>query len=96
VRGFSDPDEFLAVVQAHSAPVAILDVWMDRMNGLEVQFKLRRISPHTQIIIMTGRGDPGVKQTANEMGGVAFFIKPFDDEEFISAIRRALARNSNP
>jgi FixJ family two-component response regulator len=92
-RAFSDPADFLAFVQTRSVPVAILDVWMDRMTGLEVQFKLRRISPHTQIIIMTGRGDPGVKQTATEMGASAFFVKPFDDEEFISAIRTALAAN---
>ena len=38
---------------------------------------------------MTGRGDPGVKQTATEMGAIAFFVKPFDDEEFICAIRTA-------
>jgi FixJ family two-component response regulator len=91
VRAFSDPADFLAFVQTHSVPVAILDVWMDRITGLEVQFKLTRISPHTQTIIMTGRGDPGVKQTATEMGAIAFFIKPFDDEEFIAAIRTALA-----
>src|SRR5437773_2715875 len=35
VRGFSDPADFLAFVQTHSVPVAILDVWMDRMTGLE-------------------------------------------------------------
>jgi len=90
VRGFRDPTDFLAFVQTRSVPVAILDVWMARMTGLEVQFKLTRISPHTQIIVMTGRGDPGVKQTATEMGAIAFFVKPFDDEEFISAVRTAL------
>ena len=92
VRGFSDPVDFLDFVQTHSVPVAILDVWMDRMTGLEVQFKLSRISPQTQIIIMTGRDDPGVKQAATEMGALAVFIKPFDDSEFISAIRTALVR----
>jgi len=92
-RGFSDPADFLASIETHPVPVAILDVWMDRMTGLEVQSKLTRISPHTQIIIMTARGDPGVKQTASEMAAIAFFVKPFDDEEFISAIRTALAVN---
>ena len=93
MRGFSDPPDFLAFVQSHFVPVAILDIWMDRMNGLEVQSKLRRISPQTQIIIMTGRDDRGVKQTAREVGAIAIFVKPFDDQEFISAIHTALAVN---
>jgi two-component system response regulator FixJ len=91
VRGFGDPADFLTFVQTHPVPVAILDVWMNWMTGLEVQFKLTRISPHTRIIMMTGRDDPGVKQTAKEMGAIAFFLKPFDDEEFLSAIRTALS-----
>ena len=93
MRGFSKPTDFLAFVQSHSVPVAVLDVWMDRMTGLEVHAKLKRISPRTRVIIMTGRGDPGVKRTATAMGAIAFLVKPFDDEEFISAIRRALSNH---
>ena len=35
VRGFNKPKEFLSHVQAHSVPVAILDIWMEEMSGLE-------------------------------------------------------------
>lgn len=90
VCGFTDPAEFLSSVQTHVVPVAVLDVWMEQMTGLEVQSKLARLSPQTQMIVMTGRGDPGVKQTATDLGAAAYFVKPFDDEEFISAIRTAL------
>jgi FixJ family two-component response regulator len=90
VCGFTDPTEFLTSVQAHVVPVAVLDVWMEQMTGLEVQSKLARLSPQTQMIVMTGRGDAGVKQTATDLGAAAYFVKPFDDEEFISAIQTAL------
>jgi FixJ family two-component response regulator len=40
---------------------------------------------------MTGRKDTGAKQTAMEFGATAFFIKPFDDEEFLCAVREALS-----
>jgi two-component system, LuxR family, response regulator FixJ len=87
---FSEPEQFLAYVATHSVPVAILDIWMEQMTGLEVQAKLAKISPSTRVIIMTGRKDPGAQKTALEFGAAAFFTKPFDDEEFLGAIRDAL------
>jgi two-component system response regulator FixJ len=64
---------------------------MEQMTGLEVQAKLSRLSPATRVIVITGRKDPAVEQTAMQSGAVAFFGKPFDDEEFLVAVRRALS-----
>jgi len=61
------------------------------MSGLEVQSRLRRISPSTRVIIFTGKEDPLVRSAALNAGASAFFTKPFDDEEFLTAIRMALA-----
>jgi FixJ family two-component response regulator len=90
VRSFREPREFLAHVEKNPVPLVILDVWMEQMTGLEVQAKLHRISPRTRVIIMTGRKDPGAEKTALEFGAEAFFLKPFDDEEFLAAVHRAL------
>lgn len=91
VRAFREPGDFLAHVEGTRVPVVILDVWMEKMTGLEVQAKLARISPSTRVIIMTGRKDAAAEETAMEFGAHAFFLKPFDDEEFLAAVRRALA-----
>jgi len=61
------------------------------MNGLEVQSRLRKISPLTRIIIFTGKDDPLVRSTALNAGASAYFTKPFDDEEFLAAVRSALS-----
>jgi len=90
VRSFREPREFLAHVEKNPVPLVILDVWMEQMTGLEVQAKLARISPNTRVIVMTGRKDPGAEKTAMDFGAVAFFLKPFDDEEFLAAVHRAL------
>ena len=63
---------------------------MEQMTGLEVQARLSTLSPHTRVIIMTGRQDPGAQELALQSGAVAFFTKPFDDEQFLDAVRRAL------
>ena len=88
---FSDPDKFLEYAKVHRAPVAVIDVWMPLMNGLEVQSRLREISPSTRVIIFTGKEDPLVRCTALNAGASAFLTKPFDDEELLTAIRLALA-----
>ena len=90
VRSFSEPHAFLEHVQTNPVPLVILDVWMEQMTGLEVQAKLARISPSTRVIIMTGRKDPGAHKTAMDFGAVAFFLKPFDDVEFLAAVHSAL------
>ena len=90
VRSSRDPQEFLSHVETNPVPLVILDVWMEQMTGLEVQAKLARISPSTKVIVMTGRKDPGAQKTAMEFGAVAFFLKPFDDEEFLAAVHSAL------
>ena len=61
------------------------------MNGLEVQSRLREISPSTRVIIFTGKEDPLVRSTALGAGASAFFIKPFDGDEFLSAVQLALS-----
>jgi two-component system response regulator HydG len=90
-RTFDDPDSFLASIKSNPIPVAILDVWMDGITGLELQSKLLNISPHTRVIIMTGRSDGGVRQTALKMGASAFLVKPFGDLELINAVQAAFA-----
>jgi two-component system response regulator HydG len=94
VRGFNQPKDFLAHVRAHDVPVVILDIWMEGMTGLEVQAHLSGISPGTRVIVITGRDDPAAKLAAMKLGVVAFFTKPFDDNQFLNAVRGALAIHS--
>src|SRR6266581_2658622 len=86
---FSDPVAFLARLEHAACRVAVLDVWMPQMNGLEVQACLRRDSPETRIIFMSGRDDPLVRQNALDAGAVAFLAKPFDDENLVRLVREA-------
>ncbi len=88
---FSDPVAFLARLKHARCRVAVLDVWMPQMNGFEVQACLRRDSPETRIIFMTGRDDPSVRQTALDGGAFAFLTKPFEDETLVRLIHNAVA-----
>ena len=91
VEKFSNPADFLSELEQRECRVAVLDVWMPDMNGLEVQACLRRDSPETRIIFISGRDDPAVRQTALEGGAFGFLAKPFDDEVFLQLIHKAAA-----
>lgn len=90
-KTFEDPREFLRYAQTHRPAVALIDVCMPQMSGLEVQSRLAKISPSTRVIIFTGKDDPLVRSTALNAGASAFLTKPFDDEELLTVIRLALA-----
>ena len=89
IEVFSEPSIFLSSVAKRAYRVAILDVWMPKMNGLEVQRVLRKDAPETRVIFLTGRPDPAVRQTALEAGALGFLPKPFDDEALLELIRTA-------
>jgi len=90
-RSFDKPKEFLVHVQTNAVPLVVLDLLMGEMNGLDVQAELSEVSPQTRVIVITGREDPKMKQAALRAGAVAFFSKPFDDDQFLDAVRAALA-----
>jgi two-component system response regulator FixJ len=92
VRPFNKAEDFLAHASTQYVPVVVTDIWMDRVTGLEVLARLCAISPKTRVIVITAREDLAARATAMAIGPVAFFMKPFDDEKFIGAVRDALNR----
>ena len=90
VRGFNKGEDFIAYVASHEVPLVVLDIWMEEMTGLEVLARLCAISPQTHVVVITGREDSAARITAMQIGTVAFFIKPFDDEQFLEVVHRAL------
>jgi two-component system, LuxR family, response regulator FixJ len=90
VRPFSKAEEFLTYAKTNQVPLVVTDVWMDQVTGLEVLARLCAISPKTKVIVMTAREDLAARATAMAIGPAAYFIKPFDDEKFLTAVRDAL------
>src|SRR3977135_3999601 len=93
VRTFNRAEDFLAHAGTHHVPVVVTDIWMDGVTGLEVLARLCAISPNTRVIVITAREDLAARATAMAIGPVAFFMKPFDDEKFIAAVRDALGQS---
>ena len=90
VHAFGEPETFLKYLGQNQVALAILDIWMDRITGMELLAHLCSRSPQTRVIFITGHDDPAAHQTVMQAGAFAFFIKPFDDKQFLFAVRSAL------
>ncbi len=88
---FSEPLVFLAFVICNTVTLAVIDIFMPGMSGLEVQKKLQAISPKTRVIISTANDEDSVRNAAIQGGAIAYFIKPFDDDAFLAAVHKGLA-----
>jgi two-component system response regulator FixJ len=95
VLAFNKPEEFLAHAATHPVSVVVTDIWMKGVTGLEILARMCAISPRPRVIVITARDDLAARATAMAIGPVAFFIKPFNDEEFLAAVRQALAQAKN-
>ena len=89
-RTFDNPDLFLAYAREHLVKLAVLDVWLPQLTGIDVQERLREVSPETIVIIITGREETAMRTAATEAGAFGFLSKPFEDEAFLTLVRGAL------
>jgi FixJ family two-component response regulator len=71
----------------------VLDVRLPGSSGLDLQTALGQAQQIMPIIFITGYGNVPVSVRAMKGGALDFLEKPFNDEELLDAIRRALARS---
>ena len=94
VNAFTDPTKFLEHAATHCPDIAIVDILMPEMNGLEVQACLRRVSPATRVVMLTAKDDPSVRRMAMNAGASGFFIKGVESGEFLAGVK-ATADSTN-
>jgi FixJ family two-component response regulator len=92
VRAFNKPQDFLDHAAANPVSVVVTDIWMEGVTGLEILARMCALSPRPRVIVITARDDLAARATAMAIGPVAFFIKPFNDEQFLAAVHDALAQ----
>jgi two-component system response regulator DesR len=84
-------DEVLAAAREHRPDVALLDIEMPGMDGIEAAAALRREVPDCTPLILTTFGRPAYLRRAMEAGAAGFLVKDAPAERLANAIRRAAA-----
>lgn len=83
-----DADAFL---QRHSADVAIIDINLPRLTGIEIIRRMRARGDTTPALILTAQGKTSERVAGLDAGADDYLVKPFDMPELIARLR-ALAR----
>ncbi|MER5274613.1 response regulator transcription factor [Streptomyces sp. NPDC002809] len=84
-------DEVLAAAGEHRIDVALLDIEMPGMTGIEATAELRRALPDVKIVVVTTFGRPGYLRRAMESGADAFLVKDAPASQLAEAVRKVLA-----
>jgi FixJ family two-component response regulator len=90
---YSSGHEFLTTKDTSHFECIIADIFLPRMNGLELQHQLRKTGNFVSIVFITGRGDMSIGVHAMRAGAVDVLEKPFDDEKLLTAIEHGVQRS---
>lgn len=93
----SSGEEALRLVDEENPAVAILDIMLPGISGLEVCEKIRDKYPMTGIIMVSAKSQDIDKILGLEKGADDYIIKPFNPQELILRVKSLMRRvNLNP
>ncbi len=81
-------DEVIAAAQASKPDVALLDVEMPGLDGIEAAAALRAAVPGVRVLMVTTFGRPGYLRRAMEAGAAGFVVKDTPAAQLADAVRR--------
>jgi DNA-binding NtrC family response regulator len=86
----ADGKSALSILSRQSFDLVLTDLMMPDVDGLAVLHEVKRISPNTAVIILTGYGTLEAAMAALKDGAYDFLTKPCDDGEMKYKIQGAL------
>ncbi len=99
-RGFkvttaSSGAEAIRALRNWDFDVAVVDLKMEDMDGIEVLKVFKRMEPSVKVIMLTGHGSERAARDGIEHGAFDYLIKPIDIESLIVRIRAAMASDAS-
>ncbi|PHS24483.1 MAG: two-component system response regulator GlrR [Methylophaga sp.] len=94
IQTVSDGQQAIALVPSYRPQLVITDLRMDEMDGLTLFSRLQQQYPTLPVIILTAHGTIKEAVFATEQGAFGFLTKPFDSQELLTLVSKALALNS--
>ena len=95
VDGFTDEDAAIDHVNNHPVDLAILDIKLKKMDGVQVLGKLKKIQPSIKVIMLTGYPTHATVEEAMGLGANAYCMKPIDRSEIESKVAEVLAQETH-
>jgi RNA polymerase sigma factor (sigma-70 family) len=93
VMTFPSAHAFLAFTPSDRPACLVLDVRLPGPSGLDLQAALTKADRSVPIVFITGHGNVPTSVRAMKGGAVDFLQKPFNDQELLDCVQRALRRS---
>lgn len=90
-----DGEQALAVYEASTPDLVLLDLMLPKLDGLEV-FRRMRERASTAVIMLTAKGEETDRVVGLELGADDYVTKPFSPREVIARVRAVLRRTEGP
>lgn len=84
----SNGQEAIALCARHKPDLVLLDINMPKMDGLQALEEIRRASPATMVLMVSGDATMGKVREAMEKGAAGFVVKPFNPASVLDRIAR--------
>ncbi|MCX7792887.1 MAG: response regulator [Thermodesulfovibrionales bacterium] len=86
----ADGYEAIELIKKQNYDVIITDLKMPKMDGLEVLQWIKKNSPASKIIVITGFSTPDIAEKSIAYGAIRYLEKPFTPEILLSAVRSVI------
>ena len=92
VRTAAESDSALAEINSAPPDLIILDIWLkdSRLDGIDILKRVKRDNPAIPIVIISGHGNIEIAVAAIKQGAYDFIEKPFNIDQLMVVITRAL------
>jgi two-component system response regulator HydG len=94
VREAATAASAVALLEQEPFDVVITDLRMEEAGGIDVLKTAKRVSPETEVVILTAFGSIGSAVEAVKLGAFDYLSKPFEPDELVVVIRKALERRA--
>lgn len=91
VSSAQNGDEAIAVASNTNSDLALVDLWMPGMDGIDLVEKLRELNAAVTIIVLTGYGSIPTTISAMKKGADYYLSKPADADQILAAFERLQA-----
>jgi two-component system, NtrC family, nitrogen regulation response regulator NtrX len=80
----------LEAMEVHRPDLAVLDVWLPRMGGLDALAEMKKRRPEMEVLVVSGHGTIDMAVRALKLGAFDFIEKPLSMDRLLTATRNAL------